>query len=124
PAQAEPSPAGPAAYRPLWAALDASADDDATALVEMSPPRGPAPRVVSGRLLARRVREIAAGLSAVGVHPGDRVSLLVPPGADLTAVLYACLRIGAVVVVADAGLGLGGLTRAVTGARPDHVIGA
>ena len=47
-----------------------------------------------------------------------------PPSADLTAVLYACLRLGAIVVVADAGLGLKGLTRAVRGARPDHVIGA
>ena len=70
------------------------------------------------------MREIAAGLHRIGVQPGDRVSLLVQPGADLTAVLYACLRIGAVVVVADAGLGLRGLTRAVRGARPDHVIGA
>lgn len=54
---------------------------------------------------------------------GDRVSLLVPPGADLTAALYACLRIGATVVVADAGLGVAGLTRAVKGARPDWIIG-
>ena len=30
---------------------------------------------------------------------------MVPPGVDLTVVLYACLRLGAVVVVADAGLG-------------------
>ena len=44
------------------------------------------------------------------MRPGDRVALLVPPGADLTAVLYACLRLGAVVVVADAGLGVQGLT--------------
>ncbi|WP_349814750.1 AMP-binding protein [Curtobacterium sp. MCJR17_043] len=34
------------------------------------------------------------------------------------------MRVGAVVVVADAGLGLRGLTRAVRGARPDWVIGA
>ncbi|MBC7290823.1 MAG: alpha/beta fold hydrolase, partial [Actinotalea sp.] len=132
---------------PLWHHLDALADSPATALVEMAPPRAagtrlrhavdavrhglgaasPAaaePRTVSWRLLSRRVREIAAGLHAVGVRRGDRVSLLVPPGADLTAVLYACLRIGAVVVVADAGLGVQGLSRAVRGAQPDHVIGA
>ena len=53
-----------------------------------------------------------------------RVSLLVPPGPTLTAVVYACLRIGAVVVVADAGLGIRGLTRAVRGSWPDFVIGA
>ncbi|MFC8190379.1 alpha/beta fold hydrolase [Cellulomonas sp. NPDC057328] len=111
-------------YEPLWHHLDAQRDSTQTALVEMAPAGGAGPRVVTWSLLARRVRELAAGLTAVGVRPGDRVSLLVPPGADLTAVLYACLRIGAVVVVADAGLGVKGLTRAVRGAQPDHVVGA
>ena len=52
--------------------------------------------------------DLAAGLAATGVRPGDRVALLVPPGADLTAAVYACWRAGAVIVVADAGLGLRG----------------
>jgi len=112
------------AYRPLWHYLDELHDSDETALIDMAPGGGHGPRVVSWRLLSRRVRQIAAGLHQVGVRRGDRVSLLVPPSADLTAVLYACVRLGAVVVVADAGLGLTGLTRAVRGARPDHVIGA
>lgn len=106
--------------RPMWAELEARADDDTPALVELS---GQSTRAVSWRLLARRVREVAAGLDAIGVRHGDRVSLLVPPGADLTVSLYSCLRIGATVVVADAGLGLAGLTRAVKGARPDWIIG-
>ncbi|PCN48634.1 hydrolase [Curtobacterium sp. 'Ferrero'] len=108
--------------RPLWAALDDLRDSRDPALVEMAAAGGP--RTISWRLLARRVDEIAAGLTDVGVRAGDRVSLLVTPGADLTAVLYACVRIGAVVVVADAGLGLRGLTRAVRGARPDWIVGA
>ena len=126
-----PQPDAPAAAvppstgAPLWSRLDELRDSDDPALVEMAPAgRKSAPRVVTWRLLARRITELAAGLAQVGVRPGDRVSLLVPPGADLTAVLYACLRIGAVVVVADAGLGLAGLTRAVRGAQPDHVVGA
>ncbi|WP_250444644.1 alpha/beta hydrolase, partial [Actinotalea sp. C106] len=115
-APASTRPAQPA-YLPLWHQLDEQRDSTETALVEMAPPGGDSPRVVTWSLLARRVRELAAGLTAAGVRPGDRVSLLVPPGADLTAVLYACLRIGAVVVVADAGLGVCGLTRAVRGAK-------
>ncbi|WP_253183769.1 MULTISPECIES: alpha/beta fold hydrolase [unclassified Curtobacterium] len=114
----EPAPATP----PLWARLDELRASDEPALVEMAAAGGP--RTITWRLLARRVDEIAAGLDDLGVRSGDRVSLLVTPGADLTAVLYACVRIGAVVVVADAGLGLGGLTRAVRGARPDWIIGA
>ena len=119
------------AVRPLWHYLDELRDSDETALVDMAPSGGTAgragsarTRTVSWRLLSQRVRRLAAGLNLIGVRAGDRVSLLVPPGADLTAVLYACVRIGAIVVVADAGLGLRGLTRAVRGARPDFVIGA
>ena len=126
PAGAEPSlqadTSEAAASRPLWAALDELRDSDEAALVEMAAPGGT--RTISWRLLARRVDEVAAGLLDVGVRPGDRVSLLVTPGADLTAALYACVRVGATVVVADAGLGLRGLTRAVKGARPDWIIGA
>ncbi len=110
-------------FRPLWRNLDDLADSTLPALVEMAPRAGGGPRTVTWAMLSRRVGEIAAGLVASGVRAGDRVSLLVPPGADLTAVLYACLRIGAIVVVADAGLGIRGLSRAVRGARPDHVIG-
>jgi acyl-coenzyme A synthetase/AMP-(fatty) acid ligase len=50
------------------------------------------------------------------------VSLLVEPGPTLTALVYACLRIGAVVVVADAGLGARGMTRAQRGAWPKFVV--
>ena len=105
--------------RPLWAALADRAGDQATAIVEL---RAGARPVTFGQL-EQAVRDLAAGLAAQGVRPGDRVALLVPPGAELAAALYACWRIGAVVVVADAGLGLRGLGRALRGAAPDHVIG-
>ncbi|MWJ36243.1 alpha/beta fold hydrolase [Clavibacter michiganensis] len=121
-----PAPAAPVASPPvrlLGALLEELRDSDDPVLVEMAPRGGGGPRTVSWRLLSRRVREIAAGLHARGLRAGDRVSLLVPPGADLTALLYACLRIGAVVVVADAGLGVKGLGRAVAGSRPDMVVG-
>ncbi|MDN3494392.1 alpha/beta fold hydrolase [Planococcus sp. APC 4015] len=112
----------PAGFTPLWTALDARRDDDAVAVIDMAA-RGGVERRVSWRLLDDRVRSLAAGLAGIGVRRGQRVSVLVPPGPTLTAVVYACLRIGAVVVVADAGLGVRGLSRAVRGAWPDVVIG-
>jgi len=124
PAETPTSGWAAATVNPLWHYLDELSTSDGTALVDMAPGTGTGPRVVTWRRLSRQVRRIAAGLDRIGVRRGDRVSLLVPPGADLTAVLYACVRIGAIVVVADAGLGLRGLTRAVRGARPDFVIGA
>ena len=92
------------------AVVELGADDDGS-------------REISWSLLHRRVEDIAAGLLGHGVRPGDRVSLLITPGADLTGVLYACFRIGAVAVVADAGLGTQGLTRAVIGSHIDWLIG-
>ncbi|WP_193106876.1 alpha/beta fold hydrolase [Brachybacterium sp. FME24] len=92
------------------------------AVVEMSGADGER-REISWSLLNRRVDDIAAGMLGHGIRPGDRVSILITPGADLTGVLYACLRIGAVAVIADAGLGVPGLTRAVIGSHPDWLIG-
>ncbi len=106
-------------YRALGASLSERRADLSPAVVELAG-NG---RVVSWAALAATVDSLAAGLLAIGVRAGDRVALLVPPGADLTAVVYACLRIGAVIVVADAGLGVPGLHRALRGAAPQHVIG-
>ncbi|WP_226921306.1 alpha/beta fold hydrolase [Georgenia subflava] len=109
-----------APYRPLYAALVEQSGSDAAAVVALS---GHGTSMLSWADLARRVEHLARGLADSGVRPGHRVSLLVPPGIDLTTALFACLRIGATVVLADAGLGVRGLTRAVRGASPDHIIG-
>ncbi|HLT83787.1 MAG TPA: AMP-binding protein, partial [Phototrophicaceae bacterium] len=78
---------------------------------------------VTWRELSTRVRHLALGLHDAGLRPGQRVSLLITPGVDLTTSLFACLRLGAVAVVADQGLGLRGMSRAIRGAGPDLVIG-
>lgn len=117
-----PVAADPEPFIPLWAALDARGDDDSAAVIDMAV-RGGGERRVTWRELDDRVRRLAAGLARIGVRKGQRVSVLVPPGPTLTAVIYACLRIGAVVVVADAGLGVRGLSRAVRGSWPDVVVG-
>lgn len=130
PPQARPSVSSFAQQAPQMhlaqAILDRAADPATrrrSAVVEMGKGADGAPREISWELLAARVEDLAAGMLAHGIMPGDRVSILVTPGADLTAVLYACLRIGAVAVIADAGLGVDGLTRAVIGSHPDWIIG-
>ncbi|MCK9794396.1 alpha/beta fold hydrolase [Isoptericola sp. 4D.3] len=110
-------------FVPLWAGLDARAAEELPAVLDMGVTDADGtPRAVSWRALDRQVRRVAAGLHGIGVRRGDRVSLLVEPGPTLTALVYACLRIGAVVVVADAGLGVRGLTRAQRGAWPRFVV--
>lgn len=110
---------------PLWAPLTelaAGPDGGNTAVAEMAAD-GQVTRSLTWRELEQNIALLAAGLREIGVGHGSRVSLMVPPGVDLTVVLYACLRLGAVVVVADAGLGTRGLSRAVKGATPDFLIG-
>ncbi|MFG6476128.1 alpha/beta fold hydrolase [Microbacterium sp. P06] len=118
-----PDPENSADAPPLWDKLFQRRTDDGAAVIDMTTSSEGRPLRVSWRRLAERVEQIAAGLHRIGVRPGDRVSLLVQPGPTLTAVLYACLRIGAVVVVADRGLGIRGLSRAVRGTNPRFVIG-
>ncbi|AZT98723.1 alpha/beta fold hydrolase [Brevibacterium aurantiacum] len=106
--------------RGVTAILDARHDDESIASVDFA--QNPAQQI-SWRHLWHVTTSIAGGLLELGVRPGDRVSMLVPPGNNLTAALYACLKIGAVAVVADAGLGPKGMTRATTSADPQWIIG-
>ena len=116
-----PGPAGDATQvptlEPLWAELDRRADDTGPVMSV----RGAG---VSWAAMSRRVAELAAGFADAGVDPGDRVGLLVEPSADLTSIVYAVWRAGAVVVVADKGLGFAGMRRALRGAGIDHLVAA
>lgn len=107
---------------PLWSALERRADQTPRD-VALAVPEGDSWRLISWGLMARNVDRLARGLRAKGIRPGDRVALLIPPGGDLLATVYACWRIGATVVVTDAGLGVRGIHRALRGAAPRHIIG-
>jgi acyl-coenzyme A synthetase/AMP-(fatty) acid ligase/pimeloyl-ACP methyl ester carboxylesterase len=103
-----------------------------SAAVAMSEPasgasRGASPesdlfRDVSWGALEGRVAELADAFARRGVSAGDRVAVLIPPGADLLAVVYAVWRIGASIVVIDAAHGARSLLRSLKGARVDHVV--
>ena len=115
----------PAAFRPMLAALTERADDASTAVVDMDP-KGDGTTVsmtLTWAELNQQVNAAATRLYALGVRPGDRVNLMVPPGARLTTLIYACMKLGAVIVVADTGLGIPGLTRALKGANPSFLVG-
>ena len=115
----------PAAFRPMLTALTERANDASTAVVDMDP-KGDGTTVsmtLTWAELNHQVNAAATRLYALGVRPGDRVNLMVPPGARLTTLIYACMKLGAVIVVADTGLGIPGLTRALKGANPSFLVG-
>jgi olefin beta-lactone synthetase len=118
PTKVAPVPATVSNRRPLWAALESRSKDTSVAFVD-----GTTGTSISWADLHQQLQRIAVGLRATGLEPGDRVALLIPPGPDLVAVLYGCWRAGLVTVMADKGLGLRGLGRAIRGAGPSWIIG-
>ncbi|GAB3546449.1 alpha/beta fold hydrolase [Arthrobacter tumbae] len=112
-------------FTPLWQQIlerSSGPAADTLAVADMGSD-GAVADSLSWQELDDRVGRLAAGLNRIGVRSGSRVSLMVPPGIELTTLIYACLRLGAVIVVADAGLGVKGLSRAVRGTVPDFLIG-
>lgn len=106
---------------PLWGAVEARADDDTVAIVEMGPDGQEA--TATFRQLHEDVQRVSGGMVDFGICPGDRVALLVPPGIDLAVCVVAAWRVGAVVVLVDAGLGAKGMGRALKSADPKFLIG-
>ena len=105
-------------FAPIWTAVVERATDPAVAFVD-----GTDSRSTTFAELHERIMGVAGGLGASGVGPGDRVAVLVPPGLDLLTTVYGCWRAGAVTVIADRGLGLGGLGAAVRAAHVQWVVG-
>ena len=114
PGGASPEPSGSA--RPVW---QAPADANGAAVVEL--PAEPPPLTFAD--FESRVEGAASSLMNLGVRPGIRVAVMVPPGVDLTLALYGCWRLGAVAVLIDAGLGPRGMGRALASAAPAYLIG-
>ena len=114
------APQPPPSGRRLWDALGRRSNDDAVAIVE---PGEDVPRHTTFADLDRRVGKLAAGMAHHGVRHGDRVALLVPPGADLASALHAVWRAGAIAVFVDAGLGAKGIRTALASANPRFLIG-
>jgi acyl-coenzyme A synthetase/AMP-(fatty) acid ligase/pimeloyl-ACP methyl ester carboxylesterase len=114
-------PTPPLPERPPGPAIDiATVDGSAPALVE---PGREGPRLTTFGELTECIDAFAETLRQTGVEPGHRVALLIPPGRELTAAVYACWRAGAAIVVADTGLGWRRMAEALRSADPDHVIG-
>ena len=118
------TPQTSASTRPMWSGIESRRGDESDAVVEMDANNASAPaRSISFDELGARIDALARGLRAAGIAPGDRLASLVPPGIDLTVLVYACLRAGVVLVAPDAALGLGGVRQALRSSRPDHLVG-
>ena len=75
-------------------------------------------RTTSARELDLRCDAFAHALVRRGVLRGDRVAVFVPPGRDFVALAFALLKIGAVPVLIDPGIGVPALVRCIAKAAP------
>lgn len=73
--------------------------------------------------LIREIDRYAVGFRTRGLGSGTRVIVLITPGVDLFAVTFALLRIGAIPVMIDPGMGLGRMMHALAGVQADALIG-
>jgi olefin beta-lactone synthetase len=67
--------------------------------------------------------QYAHGFHALGIGTGDRVLLLVRPGIELIAVVFALLKLGAVPVMIDPGMGRRAFLQCVAETEPRAMIG-
>lgn len=74
--------------------------------------------------LAKLVNQYQRGLADLGLAPGDRVLMLVSPGADFLALSVAIAGRGATPVFVDPGIGLDRLERCIQDAAPHAFIGS
>jgi olefin beta-lactone synthetase len=65
---------------------------------------------------------IAAGLQQLGIKPGMRIVMLVRFGADFISLVFALLKIGAVVVLVDPGMGRKNLLKCLEATQPEGFI--
>lgn len=81
-------------------------------------------QAISYAALDRRAGSLAAAWSARGIGRGDPVLIAMPLTIDLYAALAALWRLGAVAVLPEPALGLGGIRHAITAIKPRAWIGA
>lgn len=65
----------------------------------------------------------AHGLSDLGLRMGDRVLMMVRPGVELISVVFALLKIGAVPVIIDPGMGRKAFLQCVAESEPVALVG-
>lgn len=66
---------------------------------------------------------LAAGLAAMGVRPGMRLVLMVPPSIDFISLTFAMFKAGGVTVLIDPGMGRRNLIRCLEESEPEGFVG-
>ncbi len=72
--------------------------------------------------LELQTSSIAAGMQQMGIRPGMRIVMLVRFGPDFISLVFALLKVGAVVVLIDPGMGRRNLVKCLEESKPDGFV--
>ena len=73
--------------------------------------------------LERRTNQMASGFIQSGIETGDRIALMVPPGIDFVACVFALFKCGATVILIDPGMGRRNMIRCLAESAPVGMVG-
>jgi olefin beta-lactone synthetase len=73
--------------------------------------------------LERKSNQIANGLIEMGVQPGMRIALMVPPGIDFVASVFGLFKSGVVTILIDPGMGRKNMLQCLSDAKPEGILG-
>lgn len=73
--------------------------------------------------LEARTNRLARGFIDAGVKMGDRIALMVPPGIEFVAMVFALFKCGAVVILIDPGMGRKNMLHCLSSAEPVGMVG-
>ena len=74
--------------------------------------------------LEKMSNRFAVALRAGGVQPGDRIGLMVPPGIEFVALVFALFKTGAVQILIDPGMGRDNLVKCLSDTKPVGIVGS
>jgi acyl-CoA synthetase (AMP-forming)/AMP-acid ligase II len=66
---------------------------------------------------------MAIGLRNQGVETGDRIALMVPPGLEFVALVFALFKAGATIILIDPGMGKKNMVTCLSDANPVGIVG-
>ncbi len=86
-------------------------------------PRNNSPKSITYSQLSQETKKLAFGFKQASINKGQRVLLMVRPGISLITITYSLLRLGAIPVLIDPGLGKKNILNCIKEAKPDSMIG-
>lgn len=73
--------------------------------------------------LEYRSNQIALGLQQLGIQPGTRIALMVPPGIEFISFVFGLFKSGVVIILIDPGMGKKNMVRCLSEAQPQGIVG-